>query len=104
MNHFVRSVRNKILLDQRLDAIGGGLAETKQADVRQRNADAVRAVTILDATKAFPLKNRGDGEQRAKDGQNRRNNEDNRNQRLPGWWKQPHEPVFQQNKNLVGCV
>ena len=53
VNDFVRRARHDVFLDHRFDAVGDELAEAEQADVRERNADAVRAVAILDAAQSL---------------------------------------------------
>lgn len=49
VNDLVRGARHHVFLDERLDAVRDELAEAGEPDVRERNTDAIRAASILDA-------------------------------------------------------
>ena len=57
VDDFVRRARHDVFLREHFHAVGNELAEAGEADFRERNADAVGAVAVLDAADAFALKN-----------------------------------------------
>ena len=72
VDNFVRRARDDVFLREHFHAVGNELAEAGKTDFGERNADAVRAVAVLDAADAFALKNGGDGKHGGKHRQNER--------------------------------
>ena len=94
MDDFVCRTRHEVFLDDCLDAVSDGLAEAEQADFRERNADAVRAVAVLDAAETFAFEHRGDGKDRGENEDDHCDSEDDGNEWLTRWRKQRHRRCF----------
>ena len=94
MHHLVRRIRHHILLGQRFQTIRYELAETAQAYLRQRNADAIGAVAVLDAADDLALNDRDETEQRGEHQRDERNRNQGGNQRMPGIGEKSHRLVF----------
>jgi len=104
MDDLVRRPRHDVLLGQRFDAVGDELAEAAQADFRERNADAVGAVAVLDAADAFALENCDDGEDAGENRQDQRDGQQRRHQRLQGFGNTSQHQLLQHHEELVNLV
>ena len=104
MHHLVGGVRNNILLGQRFDAVRNKLTKAAETNVRERNAHAVGAVAVLDATQPFAFNDRDDGEYARKNRQHQHHRKQARHQRLEGFRNTGQHQLLQHHEELVDLI
>src|SRR5712672_3658802 len=102
MDDLVRARGNDVFLDEQLDAIRDRLKKPERPD-------AVRAVTVLNATQDFSLEDRDEREERHKYAEHRGDLDQTRGQGLNPLWRRGDEserkqPMLQRNKSLIDGI
>ena len=97
MNCVVGSSRHNIFFDESFDPIRKRLKKTKRSDT-------VRAIAVLDASKAFAFQNSRKSKQSRKNSYNCSDRNDRGNERLDPKWSNCHQPMFHIDEELVHFI